>query len=226
MWKRLVQKFTKADPITPITREFMEMLEHTRTMSQRIHPHLFDPEPNATESREVYELDVKVNKLERSIRKRIINHLNLSSDKVSYCLLMMSIIKDAERIGDYLKNIYEVRTLTGVAIPPSHLRAELESVIALVVDTLNVTPEIIAQKDVDEATKHLQAGRSSAQRCDKLLSDLAQSNLSAAEVTSMVLLTRFHKRLGAHLLNILSSVVMPLHKLDFYDGRQNPTVPE
>ena len=35
----------------------------------------------------------------------------------------------------------------------------------------------------------------------------------------MVLLTRFYKRLGAHLLNILTSVVMPLHKLDFYDER-------
>ena len=223
MWKRLVQRFTSVDPIKPITLEFMEMLEHTRTMSQRVHPHLFDQELNPIDSKEVYELDVKVNKLERSIRKRIINHLNLSNDKVSYCLLMMSIIKDAERMGDYLKNIYEVRALTGAYIPPSHFRAELESVIALVVETLNATPDIIAHEDVEGATKHLQAGRSSAQKCDKLLSELAQSDLSAAEVTSMVLLTRFHKRLGAHLLNILSSVVMPLHKLDFYDGRENPS---
>lgn len=223
MWKRLVQRFTSVDPIKPITLEFMEMLEHTRTMSQRVHPHLFDQELNPIDSKEVYDLDVKVNKLERSIRKRIINHLNLSNDKVSYCLLMMSIIKDAERMGDYLKNIYEVRALTGAYIPPSHFRAELESVIALVVGTLNATPDIIANEDVEGATKHLQAGRSSAQKCDKLLSELAQSDLSAAEVTSMVLLTRFHKRLGAHLLNILSSVVMPLHKLDFYDGRENPS---
>ena len=223
MWKRLVQRFTSVDPIKPITLEFMEMLEHTRTMSQRVHPHLFDQGLNPIDSKEVYDLDVKVNKLERSIRKRIINHLNLSNDKVSYCLLMMSIIKDAERMGDYLKNIYEVRTLTGADIPPSHFRSELESVIALVVETLNATPDIIANEDVEGATKHLQAGRSSAQKCDKLLSELAQSDLSAAEVTSMVLLTRFHKRLGAHLLNILSSVVMPLHKLDFYDGRENPS---
>ena len=223
MWKRLVQRFTSVDPIKPITLEFMEMLEHTRTMSQRVHPHLFDQELNPIDSKEVYDLDVKVNKLERSIRKRIINHLNLSNDKVSYCLLMMSIIKDAERMGDYLKNIYEVRALTGAYIPPSHFRAELESVIALVVETLNATPDIIANEDVAGATKHLQAGRSSAQKCDKLLSELAQSDLSAAEVTSMVLLTRFHKRLGAHLLNILSSVVMPLHKLDFSDGRENPS---
>ena len=223
MWKRLVQRFTSVDPIKPITLEFMEMLEHTRTMSQRVHPHLFDQELSPIDSKEVYDLDVKVNKLERSIRKRIINHLNLSNDKVSYCLLMMSIIKDAERMGDYLKNIYEVRALTGAYIPPSHFRAELESVIALVVETLNATPDIIANEDVEGATKHLQAGRSSAQKCDKLLSELAQSDLSAAEVTSMVLLTRFHKRLGAHLLKILSSVVMPLHKLDFYDGRENPS---
>ena len=150
MWKRLVQRFTSVDPIKPITLEFMEMLEHTRTMSQRVHPHLFDQELNPIDSKEVYDLDVKVNKLERSIRKRIINHLNLSNDKVSYCLLMMSIIKDAERMGDYLKNIYEVRALTGAYIPPSHFRAELESVIALVVETLNATPDIIANEDVEE----------------------------------------------------------------------------
>jgi len=33
----------------------------------------------------------------------------------------------------------------------------------------------------------------------------------------MVLLTRFYKRVGGHLLNVISSVVMPLHKVDFYD---------
>jgi hypothetical protein len=28
---------------------------------------------------------------------------------------------------------------------------------------------------------------------------------------------RFYKRTAAHVLNVLSSVVMPLHKLDYYD---------
>jgi hypothetical protein len=32
-----------------------------------------------------------------------------------------------------------------------------------------------------------------------------------------VLGTRYYKRIGGHVLNILSSVVMPLHKLDYYD---------
>ena len=226
MWKKIVQRFTSDDPIEPITNEFMQMLELTRTMSGLVHPNLFTHNQSKSQTKEVFDLDVQVNKLERSIRKRIINHLNLRSDKVSYCLLMMSIIKDAERIGDYLKNITEVDSITHAKISPSPLKEELESVISLVVETLNATPGIIAHEDIAGATKLLQEGRVGAQRCDKLLSDLAQSDLSPAEVTSMVLLTRFHKRLGAHLLNILSSVVMPLHKLDFYDGRQNPMVPE
>ena len=32
-----------------------------------------------------------------------------------------------------------------------------------------------------------------------------------------MLATRFYKRIGAHVVNVLSSVVMPLHKLDYYD---------
>jgi hypothetical protein len=33
----------------------------------------------------------------------------------------------------------------------------------------------------------------------------------------LVLATRFYKRIGGHVLNVLSSVVMPLHKVDYYD---------
>ncbi len=35
----------------------------------------------------------------------------------------------------------------------------------------------------------------------------------------MVLLTRFYKRLGGHTMNIISSVTMPVHKLDFHDEK-------
>ena len=38
----------------------------------------------------------------------------------------------------------------------------------------------------------------------------------------MVLATRYYKRFAGHVLNILSSVVMPLHKLDYYDEDEIP----
>jgi len=33
----------------------------------------------------------------------------------------------------------------------------------------------------------------------------------------VVLAARYYKRIESHLLNILSGVVMPLHKLDYFD---------
>ena len=131
----------------------------------------------------------------------------------------MSLIKDAERVGDYLKNISEVPELGGAEIPDGPLKSELKEIISLAVEMLKTTPDILANEDTERATDLLQLGRNTGKRCDVLLVELAKSDLTAAQTTSMVLLTRFHKRLGAHLLNILSSVVMPLHKIDFYDGR-------
>ena len=39
---------------------------------------------------------------------------------------------------------------------------------------------------------------------------------------AQVLGTRYYKRIGGHVLNILSSVVMPLHKIDYYDEDSIP----
>ena len=219
MWKELFQVLSDNNPVEPMTQELMQMLEITKEMSSLVHEHVFDQDFGVDQRAAIYKLDIKVNKLERSIRKRVITHLSISHDHVSYCLLLMSLIKDAERVGDYLKNISEVPELGGAQIPDGPLKSELEEIIALAVEMLKTTPDILANEDTDRATDLLQLGRNTGKRCDVLLVELAKSDLTAAQTTSMVLLTRFHKRLGAHLLNILSSVVMPLHKIDFYDGR-------
>ena len=219
MWKELFQVLSDNNPVEPMTQELMQMLEITKEMSSLVHAHVFDQDFGVDQRAAIYKLDIKVNKLERSIRKRVITHLSISHDHVSYCLLLMSLIKDAERVGDYLKNISEVPELGGAQIPDGPLKSELEEIIALAVEMLKTTPDILANEDTEKATDLLQLGRNTGKRCDVLLVELAKSDLTAAQTTSMVLLTRFHKRLGAHLLNILSSVVMPLHKIDFYDGR-------
>ncbi len=219
MWKELFQVLSDNNPVEPMTQELMQMLEITKEMSSLVHEHVFDQDFGVDQRAAIYKLDIKVNKLERSIRKRVITHLSVSHDHVSYCLLLMSLIKDAERVGDYLKNISEVPELGGAEIPEGPLKSELKEIISLAVEMLKTTPDILANEDTDRATDLLQLGRNTGKRCDVLLVELAKSDLTAAQTTSMVLLTRFHKRLGAHLLNILSSVVMPLHKIDFYDGR-------
>ena len=220
MWSELKKIFGSSDPTGKMTNELNEMLRITREMADKIRPHIMDSSVSLENRREVYKMDIEVNRLERSVRKRVITHLSTRRGHINYCLLMMSMVKDAERIGDYLKNVTEVSELGGVAIPQGDLRDELVDLVGVAHMLFEVTPEILESQNAEAAMEAIEEGRAANKRCDQLLVQLSKSNLSASETTSMVLLTRFYKRIGAHLANLLSSIVMPLHKLDYYDEKE------
>ena len=217
MWLELLSIFRKGDAMETLAGEFREMLQLLKEMSQIVNGHIFDQDLSLDERSKVYKLDVRVNKLERSIRKRVVSHVTLSRDHVPYCLLLMTLVKDAERIGDYWKNISEVSTLGAGKVPEGELKAELREIIDLAMTLMNDLVPILDSSDRERAEELLQIARLTGKRCDQLLVELAKSDFQAAETTAMVLLTRFHKRIIGHSFNILSSVVMPLHKVDFYD---------
>jgi phosphate uptake regulator len=220
MWANIAKIFGSSDPTGKMTHELNEMLRVTREMAEIIRPHVMENSLTLEERRRVYKMDIQVNRLERSVRKRVITHLSTSRGHINYCLLMMSLVKDAERIGDYLKNVTEVSELGGSAVPEGELRDELNDLIGVAHMLFEKTPTILDSQDTEVAMQAIEEGRAANKRCDQLLVQLAKSDLSASETTSMVLLTRFYKRIGAHLANLLSSIVMPLHKLDYYDEKE------
>ena len=59
-----------------------------------------------------YDKDIQVNNQEKEIRRLLFEHLSIRpGHDTSGCLALMSLIKDAERIGDYSKNIFEAGIL-------------------------------------------------------------------------------------------------------------------
>ncbi len=217
MWLELLSIFRKGDPMETLAGEFREMLSVLQQMSDIVKGHIFDQDLSLDERARVYKLDVQVNKLERSVRKRVVSHVTLGRDNVPYCLLLMTLVKDAERIGDYWKNISEIATLGAGTVPEGELKQELREIIEVAMQLMNALVPILDASDRDRAEELLLMARLTGKRCDQLLVELAKTDYSAAETTAMVLLTRFHKRVIGHSFNILSSVVMPLHKVDFYD---------
>ncbi len=223
MWRELLAVLSDNDPLEPIAREFHQMLNVACNMSELVRPHIFSQDLSLGDRSKIYSMDIEVNKLERSIRKRVITHLSLSGSEVEYCLLLISIVKDAERVGDYIKNISEVSELGGTPVPEGTIRSELEQLIETSHSILATTPTIVQADDADAALEQLRIGKSVSKRTDRLLVELAKSDFSVTQTTSMVLLTRFHKRLCGHVMNILSSMVMPFHKVDFFDAREIET---
>mgnify|MGYP002630726400 CR=1 FL=1 len=218
MLKEIIDVFRgRHSPLDEVADEFRRMLQISLQMLDIVEPYVFKAGLPLDQRRRVYELDVEINKLERSVRKRLITHLTLQPSQVPYCLLLMTMSKDAERVGDYVKNIAEVGDLGGGEIAQGHLRDELADLMAVARRLHVAVGDVLARQSREQAIELVQLGRAAGKRCDRLFVEIAASDLGAAEVTALVLLTRFYKRLGAHLVNILSSVIMPVHKVDFFD---------
>ena len=217
MWSTLIQLFRPGNPMEGLSDDFEKMYGIVQEMAQMVRPHIFKHSLTLEQRSEIYKLDIQVNKLERAIRKRVVNHVTMSREQIPYCLLLMSLVKDVERIGDYIKNISEISELGGGPIPEGDLSRELAELADTAMLMMNEVYTVFSNEQQERANELVQIGRMAGKRCDHLLVALAKSDFTATETTSLVLLTRFYKRVSGHLLNIASSVIMPLHKIDFYD---------
>jgi len=217
MWLELLEIFRSGDPLKALSDDFMKMLRLTREMAEIVRPRVFDNLLSLEKRKEISARDIEVNKLERSIRRRLVAHLTMHGSKAPFCLLLFSLVKDAERIGDYVKNIAEVERLGGAEIPDGPLKDELTDLIDQATRFHAETPEILARQDRERAVELIREGQAAHKRSDALLVELAKSDFNAGQTTSLVLLTRFYKRISAHTVNILSSIVMPVHKVDYFD---------
>jgi phosphate uptake regulator len=168
---------------------------------------------------DVYEKDQMVNKYEREVRQKVLKHLAITSGtNLIPGLILTSIVIDIERIGDYTKNIKDL----AVAHPKRLMCGSFEADIVKIeegVDNL-FDQSIPALKTSDKRT----AGALMAdnwwmlKKCDEILDALIQekdSSLTSGAAVSTAMYARFLKRIAAHLINMLSSVVNPFEGIGF-----------
>ena len=82
-----------------------EMLELGSAMFDYTSGVLVVGNPDSDPQALLYDRDIRINKLERTIRRSVISHLSVrgSRAEVPSALIFMNVVKDAERIGDYIK---------------------------------------------------------------------------------------------------------------------------
>jgi len=217
MLRELLNLFRSDNAVVRMAGDFARMLELARDLTLRAGRIFFGDSEEDLE--QINAADIDINKLERHIRKQVVAHVTLSSSAadVNYCLLLMSLVKDVERLGDYATNVAEVHDEGGGPLPHDEFSAELAEIRTAVEATFAAVSSVFATSDSERAMELIKEGRGVTGRCDELIGRVARSSHDAATTTTLVLGARYYKRIEAHLLNVLSGVVMPLHKLDYYD---------
>jgi phosphate uptake regulator len=188
-------------------------------MYQRAATSLWEETDVEEYKKSIRERDVLVNKAERSIRKKIIRHLaiNPGSD-ISQSLVLMSVVKDAERLGDYAKNMVEVseyhttyKDRNDLTLKFKAIQAEIEWMFLKVGHAFGEGDEKEGQSIVSKMAKV-------TEDCDRLIEEILNTqDLNVRQAVSYALLARYYKRFAAHLGNIATSLIMPAHKLDYFD---------
>ena len=171
----------------------------------------------------IYEIDRKINKREREIRRRVVEHLAVQPNAdLRFSLVLMSVVKDAERLGDYVKNLFEVFELHRGPFEAAQQQEYFGDLPEEVGGLFKATHQAFLKSDEEGARQVIGSKQELAQKCNSIVERVAHDDgLSINDAVCMAVYARFLKRISAHLGNIATSVVVPVDRLDYCDERRD-----
>jgi phosphate uptake regulator len=167
--------------------------------------------------REVKSTDREINVAQQDVRRDLMVHASVQETvDLPLVLAYMSTVKDAERIGDYAKNVYDL-VRYGADFDNAPDREELAAYSDRVSHLIGEAAEAFAAKDTERAQQLINKADGFLDDYDAQVKATFQWEGAPADAVSRALYFRFLKRITAHVMNFLTSLVMPVDRLDYYD---------
>jgi phosphate uptake regulator len=197
MFKTLLGFNKGKDFITEVLDEFKGMLDHNQRIFESSFGSLFNKTKKTSVGDKIYELDRRVNQAQKNIRRRIAEHLSLQpSVDTTVCLILMSVVKDAERVGDLAKNIYENRDYFDGPVPKDTYDKLFGDVDVLILELFNNTRMAFIDSNEEKATGSWDVQRRIRILCNDTLDAVSKSDLPVNQVVAFTLMTRYYKRIA------------------------------
>ena len=219
MLKQLIAIWKGEPFMKKVVENFGEMLSDNETVFNRAWAVFLGQAVTEQTKQDFYDLDITINSFEREIRKLCLEHLTIRpGHDVSGCLVMMSLVKDAERIGDYSKNIFEVGILLEGNSKDMKFFERLSSTQSKIADHFPKLRKAFLESDDNLARQLLDEYAPIKSECNSILHDLFSEQLSTREAVATALISRYLKRINSHTSNIASGIIYPLDQIDFVRG--------
>lgn len=213
MFREFFQLWKKAGLLNEALKETEKMLLVAKNMFSFSLRVLMDKEK---EKEDIYKIDRELNKLQRNVRRKILEHLSINPQQdVTSCLVLITIVIDIERIGDYSKNLIELSHKYPQRLKGKYIERirEIEKDIEGLFDG---TIDAFKNADIDLAKQIMERHARIAVHCEKVVEDLVEdTQVSSRMGIICALLARYLKRVSAHLKNIASGVSNPFHRLGY-----------
>jgi len=165
--------------------------------------------------------DKEINSFHKNVRRKVVTHYAVSGNtlNIESGLVLINLVVDIERIGDYTKNILDLAIFSSRPILSEETSGSLELIEATVLSRFSSTISVLENKDAEKGQALLNSYRKDLGKVsDSIVHDIVsgsfeiKNNLSPA---SVALYARYLKRIGAHLKNITSVVTNPFEMIGY-----------
>ena len=218
MLKELLAIFRKDSMLDDAFRQSYEMLDITKQMFLEARTTLRKTDTVQLHT-SVYELDKKVNKYQREVRKEVLQYLSVAGvERLASGLNLINIIIDLERIGDYTKNIVEMAENHQAKLDAGNREEDLIRIETALEEAFNRLRFVLENSDEEAAKAMIKDYIWINPLCDKHVRGFIQEedeSLSRRSTVVLALYFRYLKRIHSHLRNIATTVYRPFHKTGF-----------
>ena len=219
MWNQLLKLWKSDNLLVQAWDQSFEMLEIARDMCLEAMRILRESDDTII-NKDIRQKDKKVNEYEQEVRRKVMTHCTVQGpNELPGGMVLVSIVIDIERIGDYAKNILDLAEVHSNRLDIPELEKDLLQIESTTKERFKESIRILREQDEDSA-KHLMSTFKTelSSICDTIVDRAAGGKITGVtpdECATLALYARYLKRINSHLNNMVTSVANPFEKIGF-----------
>ena len=221
-FKELIELWRSDNLLTQALKDSQKMLNSTSQMFNESVKSLRESDSGKM-GMDIYAKDRMVNKYQREVRRKVLKHLAIAGGvNLTHGLILINIVIDLERIGDYTKNIMELAVAHPKRLRCGIYEDDIKKIEQGVSSMFEQIVPALKASDKKAARQLIDSDWWMIKRCDEVVTGLIKAEdqtLSSADAVSTALYARYLKRIAAHLINVSSSVVNPFERIGFREKK-------
>jgi len=219
MFKQIFEIFKSDSLYEQALTECHEMLEIVRQMFNESIDSLRKSD-TADIPIDIYSTDKKINEFERDVRRKVMTHLAIGGkEDIGSGLILVSVVIDIERIGDYTKNIYDLAVEHPRRLDAGNFEKTISEMENATKDFLNNAIDAFKEQDIDTSRKLMvEYKKDIVTKSNEIVNSLVSgqnADFTSEQASTLCLYARYLKRIAAHSRNLVSSIVNPFERIGY-----------
>ena len=159
---------------------------------------------------DLYAKDREINRMVGEIRKRLVEHFSVACQEAGTGLVLLKVINDIERVGDYTKNLLDLFQMIENPLPESPYCQRLKELSPKIEGFFEKAERAIFDGIQEDARQVMEGANEVNQVCKESLREMLKDDkMCGADAIACALASRYFRRVAWHLKNVASAAVNP-----------------